>query len=105
MTHSLESVRPMLNKKDPRRFSNYTQLSSNPSITGSTKSAAFIEIEDGLRRLDDRRLACQRFVPSEQKSEMISKLALSAKLERALRWRMEKQDATAPVSRLRSKTG
>jgi len=56
-------------------------------------SSAFIEIEDGLRRLDDARLAKQRFVPSEQKVEMISKLALSAKLERALRWRMSAQDA------------
>lgn len=44
----------------------------------------------------------QRFVPSEKKSELISKLALSAKLERALRWRMDKQDA---VRRPRVKSG
>ena len=44
----------------------------------------------------------QRFVPSEKKSELISKLALSAKLERALRWRMDGQDA---IPRPRAKTG
>lgn len=52
--------------------------------------------------MEDRRLMSQRFVPSEQKSEMISKLALGAKLERALRWRMDKQDA---VARPRAKSG
>jgi len=35
----------------------------------------------------------QRFVVSEQKGEIINKLALGAKLDRALRWRMSGQDA------------
>lgn len=74
---------------NPNRYSTL----STPSSHTSTLTSAFLEIEDGLRRLDDARLARQRFVPSEQKSEMISKLALSAKLERALRWRMSGQDA------------
>lgn len=52
--------------------------------------------------MEDRRLMSQRFVPSEKKSEMISKLALGAKLERALRWRMDGQDA---VARPRAKSG
>jgi len=97
MPHSLESSRPMIPKRDTLRLSTY----SDPSIAGSEK-AAFFEIEDGLRRMEDRRLMNQRFVPSEQKSEMISKLALGAKLERALRWRMDKQDA---VARPRAKSG
>lgn len=91
----------MISKRDTRRFSTYTNVSSDPSIAGSEK-AAFFEIESGLRRMEDMRLMSQRFVPTEQKSEMISKLALGAKLERALRWRMDKQDA---VARPRSKSG
>ncbi|KAH0612915.1 uncharacterized protein H6S33_009295 [Morchella sextelata] len=101
MPTSLESSTPMISKRDTRRFSTYTNVSSDPSIAGSEK-AAFFEIESGLRRMEDRRLMSQRFVPTEQKSEMISKLALGAKLERALRWRMDKQDA---VARPRSKSG
>jgi len=89
----------MISKRDTFRFSTY----SDPSITGSEK-AAFFEIEDGLRRMEDRRLMNQRFVPSEQKSETISKLALGAKLERALRRRMDKQDAVF-VARPRAKSG
>ncbi|KAI5795692.1 hypothetical protein EDC01DRAFT_61834 [Geopyxis carbonaria] len=92
MPHSLESSRPMIPKRDTRRFSNYTAISSTPSITSSTETSTFNDIDDGLRRLEDRRLMSQRFVPSEKKSETLSKLALGAKLERALRWRMDGQD-------------
>lgn len=48
---------------------------------------------DGLRRLENKRLEQQRFVPSAEKSENLSKLALGAKVERALRRRMTSQDA------------
>ncbi|RPB04911.1 hypothetical protein L873DRAFT_1665241 [Choiromyces venosus 120613-1] len=102
MPHSLDSSSPMISKRDTHRFSSYTAISSDPSIAPTSEKAVFIEIEDGLRRLEDRRYMSQRFVPSEKKSELISKLALSAKLERALRWRMDKQDA---VQRPRAKTG
>lgn len=51
------------------------------------------EIESQLKRLEDSRLQKQRFIPSEKKFEMISKLALGAKLDRALRRRMSGQDA------------
>ncbi|PWW75324.1 hypothetical protein C7212DRAFT_202733 [Tuber magnatum] len=102
MPHSLDSSSPMISGRDAHRFSSYTTISSNPSIAPTSEKAVFIEIEHGLRRLEDRRYMSQRFVPSEKKSELISKLALSAKLERALRWRMDKQDA---VRRPRAKTG
>ncbi|RPA74706.1 hypothetical protein BJ508DRAFT_184299, partial [Ascobolus immersus RN42] len=59
----------------------------------STISTAFNDIENGLRRLDDVRLSKQRFEASEEKTDMFAKLALGAKLERALRWRMSGQDA------------
>jgi len=94
----------MISKRETCRFSSYKVISSDPSIASVTTSekAAFHEIEDGLRRLEDRRFMSQRFEPSEKKSELISKLALSAKLERALRWRMDGQDA---IPRPRAKTG
>ena len=59
----------------------------------SADDLQFAEIESQLKRLEDSRLQKQRFVPSEKKSETISKLALGAKLDRALRRRMSGQDA------------
>ncbi|KAF2671409.1 hypothetical protein BT63DRAFT_216143 [Microthyrium microscopicum] len=47
-----------------------------------------------LARLEEPRLTSQRYVVSEGKREEISKLALGAKLERALGRRMSSQDAS-----------
>lgn len=47
----------------------------------------------GFDRLEDKRLASQRYVPSDAKTESLAKLALGAKLERALGRRMSEQDA------------
>lgn len=52
------------------------------------------EWEHGFNRLESKRLQQQRFVPSAEKSESLSKLALGAKLERALNRRLSGQDAT-----------
>ncbi|KAA8895658.1 hypothetical protein FN846DRAFT_326820 [Sphaerosporella brunnea] len=98
---SVDSSRPMLSQRDTNRFSTYTDVSSTPSQS-STESTTITEIDEGLRRLDDQRLTIQRFVPTEQKTETLSKLALGAKVERALRWRMEGQDY---VPRPRVKSG
>lgn len=51
------------------------------------------ELNQGLDRLKDKRLEDQRFVASAQKTDELSKLALGAKLERALGRRMTTQDA------------
>lgn len=51
------------------------------------------DIEEGLEKLDNKKLESQRFVPSQEKTESLSKLALGAKLERALGRRMGGQDA------------
>jgi hypothetical protein len=88
-------------KRDTNRFSTFTTVSSTPS-QNSTETNTINEIDEGLRRLDDRRLTIQRFVPTEQKTDTLSKLALGAKVERALRWRMDGQDY---VPRPRSKSG
>lgn len=48
---------------------------------------------DGLERLENKPLQQQRFVPTPEKSDNWSKLALGAKVERALGRRMTGQDA------------
>lgn len=77
--------------------------SASPSFTSSTSTATadsgraeITQITQGLDRLENKHLAQQRFVPSVQKSEDLSKLALGAKLERALGRRMGDQDAVMP---------
>ena len=52
------------------------------------------EWEMGFNRLESKRLQQQRFVPSAEKSENLSKLALGAKVERALNRRLSGQDAS-----------
>ena len=48
---------------------------------------------EGLDRLEDKRLSSQRYVVSRERGEHMSKLALGAKLDRALQRRMTGQDA------------
>ncbi|KAI5808515.1 hypothetical protein DFH27DRAFT_606810 [Peziza echinospora] len=90
MTKSLESARPILNASR-NRSSTYSAAAS--SSVSAADDLRFAEIESGLKRLEDKRMQNQRFVPSDQKFETISKLALGAKLDRALRRRMTGQDA------------
>jgi hypothetical protein len=70
--------------------------SSTSTPTADTGRAEITQITQGLDRLENKHLAQQRFVPSAQKSEDLSKLALGAKLERALGRRMGDQDAVMP---------
>jgi hypothetical protein len=51
------------------------------------------EITDGVKRLESKKMSAQRFEPSQEKSDYLSKLALTAKVERALRSRLSSQDA------------
>lgn len=50
-------------------------------------------LQSGLARLDDPKMQRQRYEASDSKREEISKLALGAKLEKALGRRMTGQDA------------
>ncbi|KAL9071257.1 MAG: hypothetical protein Q9157_005519 [Trypethelium eluteriae] len=106
MGRSLESSRPMLNSKTPlssnrasTRFSTYSgapSLAASTTTTTSTADPRSAEIKTWSRsfdRLEDKRLASQRYVPSAQKDGDMSKLALGAKLDRALGRRMSGQDA------------
>jgi len=63
------------------------------SFTSESAQQEIRDIEDGLQKLEDKKLAQQRFVPSKEKTENLSKLALGAKLERALNRRLGGQDA------------
>jgi hypothetical protein len=67
-----------------------------PSVASSSCDTVTQElnvISEGLEKLENKKLALQRFVPSAEKSENLSKLALGAKLERALDRRLGGQDA------------
>jgi hypothetical protein len=69
-----------------------------PSITPTVRSTDSVTAEirpivDGLERLKNPRLADQRVFLNEEKTTKLAKLALGAKLERALGRRMTGQDA------------
>lgn len=51
------------------------------------------EYTDFVDRLENKPLSQQRFVPTAEKSDNLNKLALGAKVERALGRRMTGQDA------------
>ncbi|KAL2162888.1 hypothetical protein VTH06DRAFT_6724 [Thermothelomyces fergusii] len=94
MPTSLESSRPIM-APSARASVRYSTYSMNaPSVVSTDSISAEIRpIVDGLERLKNPRLADQRVLLSEEKSTNLAKLALSAKLERALDRRMTSQDA------------
>ena len=77
------------------RYSTYSVAPSFATTVRTTDSAhaEIRDIESGLTRLENKALSQQRVVLSEEKSANMSKLALGAKLERALDRRMRGQDA------------
>lgn len=71
-----------------------TAPSISPTVLSTDSVTAEIRpIVDGLERLKNPPLADQRVFLSEEKTTNFAKLALSAKLERALGRRMTSQDA------------
>ncbi len=90
-------------KRASTRFSTYSgapslAVSENTTtsslVHGDPRMAEIKEWEIGFNRLESKRLQQQRFVPSAEKSENLSKLALGAKVERALSRRLSGQDAS-----------
>ncbi|PGH09357.1 hypothetical protein GX51_00800 [Blastomyces parvus] len=63
------------------------------TMTGDSRLAEIKELGAGLERLENEPLTKQRFVPTPEKSDNLNKLALGAKVERALGRRMSSQDA------------
>ncbi|KAI9724770.1 MAG: hypothetical protein M1812_000045 [Candelaria pacifica] len=110
MGRSIEtsSTAPMLAAdKSSKRVSQFSTSTFTPSIaptfnsntstlTANTTDPRMAEIKEltaGFDRLTSPRLQQQRYVPSQEQTENLSKLALGAKLERALGRRMSSQDA------------
>ena len=77
------------------RYSTYSVAPSfAPTVRTSDSAQAEIrDIASGLDRMENKALSQQRFEITEEKSANMSKLALGAKLERALQRRMSGQDA------------
>lgn len=87
------------------RMSTYSAAPTlTPSIAPSHVSAASSTADDpkaheikgwnaGFERLEDKRLIAQRYAITEEKNDNLNKLALGAKLDRALNRRMSSQDA------------
>lgn len=61
--------------------------------TTDSAQAEISHIETGLARMENKALSQQRVVLSEEKTDKFGKLALGAKLDRALDRRMSGQDA------------
>jgi hypothetical protein len=82
----------------PRTSVRYSTYSMAPSFaptmqTNDSATAEINHIEHGLARMENKALTQQRVVLSEEKSANLNKLALGAKLDRALDRRMVSQDA------------
>ena len=70
-----------------------SHLSGASSTVGDPKAQEIKSWNAGFERLDDKRLQQQRYMLSNEKTDDMSKLALGAKLDRALGRRMSGQDA------------
>ncbi|KAK8148902.1 hypothetical protein G3M48_008792 [Beauveria asiatica] len=76
----------------------YSTYSVAPSVTptfatNDSAQAEFRDIATGLDRMENKALTMQRVALDDEKTDNLRKLALGAKLERALDRRMSSQDA------------
>lgn len=86
------SHKPTFRSRSDSDSNNLTRTPSNGSSIDSAHRE-ISEIEAVIEKLQNKQLSTQRFFPTEEKKEYLNKLALSAKVERALRRRMIGQDA------------
>jgi hypothetical protein len=100
---SLDSERPIMAQSN-RNSKRFSTVSGSPSLapsdrtngslpSGDPRIADISHLHDGFERLENKPLTKQRFVPTTEKSDNLNKLALGAKVERALGRRMTGQDA------------
>ncbi|KAJ5318907.1 hypothetical protein N7541_006730 [Penicillium brevicompactum] len=100
---SLDSERPMMAQSN-RASKRFSTVSGSPSLAASDRTngslpsgdpriADISHLHEGFERLENKPLTKQRFVPTAEKSDNLNKLALGAKVERALGRRMTGQDA------------
>lgn len=80
-----------------RNSKRFSTISGTSNATTSTITGGRIQdikqLATGLDRLESQRLQQQRYTPTSEKLDTLSKIALGAKLERALDRRMANQDA------------
>ncbi|PFH58346.1 hypothetical protein XA68_13860 [Ophiocordyceps unilateralis] len=82
--------------RNSARYSTYSMAASSFAPTVQTSDSAQAEIRDiatGLDRMENKALSSQRVALTDEKTDRLGKLALGAKLERALGRRMSGQDA------------
>ncbi|GAB1314807.1 hypothetical protein MFIFM68171_05017 [Madurella fahalii] len=96
MPASVDSSRPIMSST--HASVRYSTFSMTPSITPTVLSSDSVTAEirpivDGLERMKNPPLSEQRVFLSEEKTTNLAKLALGAKLDRALGRRMTGQDA------------
>lgn len=94
MTASLDSSRPIMapSARTSVRYSTYSVTA--PSVkTSDSATNEITDIATGLDRMENKALSSQRVTLSEEKTDNFQKLALGAKLDRALDRRMSGQDA------------
>ncbi|KAJ4420447.1 hypothetical protein N0V82_004323 [Gnomoniopsis sp. IMI 355080] len=111
MPTSLESSRPIMapsTRASTRASVRYSVYSNHTVTSNNTTDSAVAEIQnigETIDRLNDnaKRLSEQRVELNEEKRVNLQKLALGAKLERALDRRMSSQDAVMRP-RMRSKS-
>ncbi|EFX00452.1 hypothetical protein CMQ_7454 [Grosmannia clavigera kw1407] len=97
MPTSLESARPIMapSARTSVRYSTYSVAPSCAPTFQTTDSATaeIHTIEQNLVRMENKALQQQRVSLNEEKTAVFQKLALGAKLDRALERRMTSQDA------------
>ena len=76
-----------------RRSNTITSTSSRQTLSSESSQREIKRIEDGLDKLENKKLGQQRYVPSAVKETDMQALKLGAKLERALGRRLGGQDA------------
>lgn len=104
-------------KRTSKRYSTYSAQPSfaasentvnthtSSTTNGDPRLQEIKEWTQGFDRLESKRLQQQRYQPTPEKSENLSKLALGAKVERALDRRMTDQDAAMKPKILSEKPG
>ncbi|KAL1977109.1 hypothetical protein VTN31DRAFT_3391 [Thermomyces dupontii] len=103
---SFDSERPIMapSINSDRASKRLSTLSGAPSLASSEHTTNSLPAGDprmdqirayseAIERLENKRLSQQRFVPTPEKADNWQKLALGAKVERALGRRMTSQDA------------
>ncbi|KAL2053926.1 hypothetical protein ABVK25_005855 [Lepraria finkii] len=121
MVYSIESSRPIMapsvsSKRASKRLSTFsgvpslaasdsTQHTNSSSPNGDPRMQEIKEWTQGFDRLEQKRLQQQRYQPTPEKTDNLNKLALGAKVERALGRRMTDQDATFRPKIVNEKAG